>query len=126
MKRVITAIVLLILVVAACFGSYRYISNATSAVRGALAVTQQCVEAGDFAAARAEMERSYALWREHYNRLSTLVRHNEIDDTERLFQRARQALDNGDAGESLLQLRDLRALLAHLPEMERPVYSNLI
>ena len=74
----------------------------------------------------ADMERSYALWREHYNRLSTLVRHNEIDDTERLFQRARQALDNHDANESLLQLRDLRALLAHLPEMERPIYSNLI
>lgn len=126
MKRVITAIILLILVVAACFGSYRYITNATTAVRDALAVTQRSVESGDFAAARDDMERSYALWRKHYNRLSTLVRHNEIDDTERLFQRARQALDNGDTDESLLQLRDLRALLAHLPEMERPVYSNLI
>lgn len=126
MKRVITAVVLLLVVVAACFGSYRYITNATNAVRGALAITRQSVEAGDFTAARADMERSYALWREHYGRLSTLVRHNEIDDTERLFQRARQALDNGDADESLLQLRDLRALLAHLPEMERPVLSNLI
>ncbi|MDR3767157.1 MAG: DUF4363 family protein [Butyricicoccus sp.] len=126
MKRVITAVVLLVLVVAACFGSYRYITNATTVVRDALAVTQQSVESGDFSAARVDMERSYALWRKHYNRLSTLVRHNEIDDTERLFQRARQALDNSDADESLLQLRDLRALLAHLPEMERPVYSNLI
>lgn len=126
MKRVITAVILLLLVVAACFGSYRYITNSTTAVRDALTVTQQSVEAGDFTAARADMERSYALWREHYNRLSTLVRHNEIDDTERLFQRARQALDNHDANESLLQLRDLCALLAHLPEMERPIYSNLI
>ncbi len=46
MKRVITAVILLLLVVAACFGSYRYITNATTAVRDALAVTQQSVEAG--------------------------------------------------------------------------------
>lgn len=126
MKRVITAALLLALVVAACFGSYRYVSGVSDAVAGALHTVQDEVQGGDFPAARAAMEDGYALWRRHYRRLGALMRHNEIDDAERLFQRARQALDNETPGEALLHLRELRGLISYLPEMERPTYSNLL
>lgn len=125
MKRIILAIALLFLVVGACVCTYIYIAGAARAVGDTLAAVERSVQADDFPAARGQMEDSYALWQQHYGRLSALVRHNEIDDTEWAFQRARQALDNSDRNESLLQLRELRALLAHLPEMERPVLSNL-
>lgn len=126
MKRIITAICILVFLTTACFGSYAYIDTATSAVSDTLEQARQALLDGAPDAAHERMEQGYALWQTHYARLSALVRHNEIDDAERLFQRARQAAESGNAAETLLQLRELCALLHHLPEMEKPTYANLI
>ena len=126
MKRVVTAAILLLLVVGACFGSYHFISHASGAVDAVLDTAVQQLESGDLLSAQADIEQGYTLWQQYRGRLSVLMRHNELTDAERLFQRTRQALSNRDAAEALIQLRELRAVLALLPEMERPVYYNLI
>lgn len=126
MKRLITAILLLILILVACAGAYFYVSRTAGTLEQSVAAVETHAQTDDLVAARQAMDKSYAAWKQHYEALSALVRHNEIDDTERLFQRARQALKNDDRDEALMQLNELRAMLRHLPEMEQPRYSNLI
>lgn len=126
MKRVVTAAVLLIVLAVSCFGSYRYIACTSASLDRAAGEVFSRVEAGNFDAARQEMDEAYASWRGRRSPLSALVRHNELDDIDRLYQRTRQALDNEDRNESLLQLRELRAMLRYLPEMEKPNYSNIL
>lgn len=126
MKRVITSMVLLAIVAAACFCSFRYISRTSKTLDQMAETVFQKTETGQFEAAQQAMEQSYVAWRARRRVLSALVRHNELDDIERLYQRTRQALDNSDQDESLLQLRELRAMLRYLPEMEKPTYSNIL
>jgi|GluameStandDraft_1065615.scaffolds.fasta_scaffold74153_2 predicted ArsR family transcriptional regulator len=126
MKRVITSVALLAIVAIACFCSFRYISRTTEILDQMTETVFRQTEAGQFEAAQQAMEQSYTTWRIRRRVLSALVRHNELDDIDRLYQRTRQALNNSDQDESLLQLRELRAMLRYLPEMEKPTYSNIL
>ena len=126
MKRLITAIILLTLVIAACIGTYFYIRQTTSMLDVSVATAQMQAQTDDIAGAHETMMENYAAWRQHHGILSTLVRHNEIDETERLYQRTLQALENADREEALMQLAELRTLLRHLPEMEKPNFPNVL
>ena len=126
MKRLITALVLLAVVIAGCVGTYCYIHDAADELRQSVSTVRTQVEAGDLRAAHQTMTESYTVWRQHYRIISSLVRHNEVDETERLYQRALQALENDDRAESLIQLVDLRDMLLHFPEMEQPRLSNIL
>lgn len=126
MKRVVTAVILLIILTLGCFGASRYVERTTSHLDDMAAVVYTQIEAGHFDTAQKQMETCYAAWQRWMPPLSALVRHNEVDDLDRLYQRTRQALDNRDKNESLLQLRELRSMLHHLPEMEKPTYANLL
>lgn len=126
MKRLITALVLLALVIAACIGTYAYISHTMSELEHSVAAAQAQVQTNNMRAAHQIMTENYAAWRARHSMLSTLVRHDEIDETERLYQRTLQALENDDRNEAMMQLAELRTLLRHLPEMEKPHYSNLL
>lgn len=125
MKRIITAAVLLIVLSFGCFGAYRYVDHTTAKLDTIAGEVFDQLKADNFDAARSKMNEGYAAWHRLRRPLSALVRHNELDDIDRLYQRTQQALDNEDRDESLLQLRELRAMLRHLPEMETPSYSNL-
>ena len=126
MKRVITAVFLLCLVAAACYGSDRYVERTTSTLAQSLEQTSQSIRSGDLSAAQDSLSHIYGLWRQHYQPLSALVRHNEIDNTELLFVRAQQSLADGDMQQAALHLAELHAMLNHLPEMETPTYFNLL
>ena len=125
MNRIITAAVLLVALAAGCFGAYRYVDRTAAQLDAMAGEVFQQIEAGSFDAARNQMNEGYAVWSGKRRPLSALVRHNELDDIDRLYQRPQQALDNEDRDESILQLRELRAILRHLPEMETPSYSNI-
>lgn len=125
MKRVITAVILFVLLSVFCFWAYFFVSGISNEISATVQTSEQRVTADDFSGARDAMEDSYHTWSRHKNVLGTLTRHNEIDDIEMLYQRARQSLDNEDKNEALLQTRELKAMLSHLPEMQAPTYQNI-
>lgn len=126
MKRLMIALALLVLIIGLCAGTYFYVSHASDVLEQGVAAAQAQVRRDEIDAAHAGMNGNYTAWRQRYHMLSALVRHNEIDDTERLYRRTLQALENGDKDEALIQLAELQALLLHLPEMEKPGLSNLL
>ncbi len=126
MKRVIIACVLSILLIASCFISYNYIDKTTNGLSEHLQKAAKAVDIHDFSTAHKQMEKVYNHWCESSSLLSSLCRHNEIDDIERLFQRANQAVLNEDKNDSLIQIKELNMMLLHLPEMETPCLSNIL
>lgn len=126
MKRITAAVILLTMLAFGCFGAYRYVVHTTKQLDAAAGQVLSDLKSGDFPAAQQQMDRGYQLWHSKRRPLSAMVRHNELDDIDRLYQRTRQALDNEDLDEALLQLRELRTILLHLPEMEAPSYSNIL
>ena len=126
MKRIVTAVLLMLALSVGCFCSNRYIVRTSAALQGKTDAVYSALQSSSFPEAHRAMADSYALWQQCRAPISALVRHNELDEIDRLYQRARQALDNTDQNESLLQLRELRAMLRLLPEMEKPTYANLL
>lgn len=126
MKRVIIACALLFFLVASCFLSYSYITAKTHQLSDHLDNASKAVNINDFETAQAQMKKVYNHWSESSSQLSSLCRHNEIDDIERLFQRANQAVLNEDKNDALSQIRELNMMLLHLPEMETPCLSNIL
>lgn len=125
MRRLIVAILLIVALLVFCIWAYGLLDEMTGAIGDSVTQTQERIRADDFTGARSAMEDSYALWSSRRHALGALIRHTEIDDIENLYQRARQALDNEDGDEALLQIRELRSMLAHLPEMEAPSFQNI-
>ena len=126
MKRVIAACFILSFLVTACFLSYNYIDKTTNGLSEHLQNASKAVSVYDFSSAHEQMEKIYNHWSKNSSRLSSLCRHNEIDDIERLFQRANQAVLNKDKNDSLVQIKELNMMLLHLPEMETPCLSNIL
>lgn len=126
MKRVVTAVVLMLALSAGCFCANRYIERSTAQLQERTAAVYTALQQEGIPQARRAMADSYALWQQRRAPLSALVRHNELDEIDRLYQRSMQALDNADKNESLLQLRELRGMLRLLPDMEKPTYANLL
>lgn len=126
MKRVIIACIILTLLITSCFLSYNYVDKTTNGLSEHLQKAAKAVSENDFSLAGEQMQKVYNHWSESSSKLSSLCRHNEIDDIERLFQRANQAVLNEDKNDSLVQIKELNMMLLHLPEMETPCLSNIL
>lgn len=126
MKRVIIACFLFFSLIIACFLSYNYITDKTHQLSEHLNNASKAVSEDNFSLANEQMKKVYNHWSDSSSYLSSLCRHNEIDDIERLFQRANQAVLNQDKNDALSQIRELNMMLLHLPEMETPCLSNIL
>lgn len=125
MKRLITALTLLAVIIAMGIFSYRYISRTVDMLAHTVTAARAELQAGSMDAAQQTMAQSYAGWQQREGALRTIMRHNEIDEIERLYQRTLQALELGDTDEGLLTLAELLTLIGRLPQMEQPTLSNV-
>lgn len=126
MKRVITSVLIVFVLIICCFISYGYINSTTNKLCEHISNIYTDINKDDFSSAQKQVDKLYKHWSDYSPALSSLCRHNEIDDIERLFQRATQAVINEDKNEALIQFKELNMMLSHLPEMERPSLSNLL
>lgn len=125
MKRLLIAILLLILIVTGCFVSYNRLDLLSQELADHILESDALLETGDRAGADAVLQETYHLWTDHISLLGALVRHNELDTIHNLFLRSMQAMDNHDNNEYYLQTRELHGMLLHIPEMERPSIQNI-
>lgn len=125
MKRLIAALSLLTAVIVLCGCSYLYISRSAYQLADTVFTAQSALRGGDLREAHTALQKSYADWQSRSQVFNALVRHNEIDEAQRLYVRIFEALQNDIAEEALIQIADLHSLLLHLPEMEQPRLSNI-
>lgn len=125
MKRLIVAIILMVVLIAGCFWGYSQLDTVTQEVADGVAVADQLLADTQPEEARSALQNAYELWRLRQAMLGAVVRHDELDDIENLFQRAMQSLEDEDTAEYRLQSRELRSMLLHVPEMELPTIQNI-
>ena len=125
MKRLLIAVLLLVLIITGCFVGYNRLDLLTQELADHILESDALLQTGDRDEAGAVLQETYHLWSDHRNMLGALVRHNELDTIQNLFLRAMQAMDNQDNNEFYLQTRELHGMLLHLPEMERPSINNI-
>lgn len=125
MRRLWIAILMLASIVLLCVFGYSWLSSTTQQISNHIAQADTLLLVENPHAAREELHEAYRMWRAKQAMLGSIVRHDELDDIENLFQRAMQSMDDAQICEYRLQARELRGLLAHLPEMEQPIVQNI-
>lgn len=125
MKRLIVAVILLLALLFSCFAGYTGLDQVTEDLANRVTKADSLLLASGESSAQTALEEAYRLWRSRQKLLGALVRHNELDDIENLFQRAMQSLDDGELHEYRLHSRELQGMLRHIPEMEQPSIQNI-
>ena len=111
MRRLTTALVLLVLLLTGCVWSRR-------------SVEKVCTEAAE-ALRAGELDRAHAIWEDAQPLLGALLPHEEIDETGLLFERL-AAANTGTEDENRFDRAELLARLHHLPEMEQASVRNIL
>lgn len=125
MKRMIVAVILLLVLVGGCFWGYQKLDLLSQEVSNHVAQADALLDAKDRDTAYADLLEAYQLWRSRQPLLGALVRHDELDEIENLFLRAVQSMHDGEWSAYRLHSRELQGMLAHIPEMERPSIQNI-
>ena len=92
---------------------------------GLLGRMEEAVQQEDWPAAADTMDALYADWQARQTWLRTVIRHDEIDETEALLQRCFALCDARQGPELLTELYDLRAQFVLMDETERLSIQNI-
>lgn len=126
MKRVITAVILLFSLVFMSIFSYNYISKSTKLLSNDIKDIYICINNENYEKAKIQMKNLSKNWKKKAGYLTSVCRHNEIDDISRLFHRIKQAIINKEKNNALTQLKELEFMISHLLEMEKTTMSNIL
>ncbi len=102
------------------------VADFTGQCASALTAADQQADAGDWDAADRALRRSYALWSRRQTYLHVVVRHEEIDNAEAMYRRARAFLETQEPSEFRAEVADLKSQLRLLAEMEEPSIKNVL
>lgn len=125
MKRLIVAVVFLLVLISGCFGAYNALQRTTVQISSEVAYADTLALHAKYHDAHDALQSAYALWKRHHTLLGALVRHNELDTIENLFLRTLQSLADHADTEYRMHSRELQGMLAHIPEMEFPSILNI-
>lgn len=126
MKRLITAILLLLSVFALCAFTQIQLTHLTDSMSAQIDHFSLCARLNDPTGARTAIAAAQSDWVESRTLLGAILPHSELDEIDRLFAVSRQAIENGDLPECRLRAAELSARLRHLPERERPTLANVL
>lgn len=126
MKRLVIAIVLLIIVFAGCVFNYFYLKNSVSQLVSYIYEADTMAEKGDIATAEKLVNDSFNLWKKKQNPIGATMRHHEMDDIHNLYVRAIQHAKNGNIDDYLVQSKELERMLEHLLEIETVNIKNVL
>lgn len=125
MKRELTAVVLLLLLLAASFVNLRYYDGLTGRVEAELRRSQECVEQNDFDGAREHYHKAEELWLGAKPFTHIFIRHAEIDSTVDAFYDLRQLLDEESREECAAAYEKIYYHLESIDGMEHPRLGSI-
>lgn len=126
MKRLFTAIVLLLATLALCAGLQRSLDRISDDMAAKVERFSLCAQLGDAEDAKTAIIQARGEWLESRALLGSVLPHNELDDIDRLFAVSIQAVENGDFPECRLRAAELSERIRHLPEREKPKIENIL
>ena len=125
MKRVIAAVVLLIIVVAGCLYSYTTEREHFEAMVSLAERAEECYRDGDTEGAQREAEALSAVFGERMKRMSLFLPHNALTEAEKSIQGLTLILPYGEPKDFTAEARRCRLLLQRLWDQEQPTWENV-
>ncbi len=125
MKRIVTAVLLLVLVLAACIGTQWQLNRLADDLAKKIDHFSICTWQNDVESAGQAIAGAKSDWEGSRPLLGSILPHNELDEIDRLFAVALQAMENGDLSECRLRAAELSARLQHLPARDLPKIENI-
>ena len=99
MKRELTAVALLLLLLAISLANLRYYDRLTDEIESELRLSRLAVERNDFPAAKEAYDRAEKSWLRADSFTNTLLRHTEVDAVTDGFFELKGLLDRGEQSE---------------------------
>ena len=126
MKYFWLALAILVLVLAACTVSLFYLDQVVRETTELLDQAALAAEAGDYEAARDQVQQCLRVWESHKGGCGTLLRHEEADEVYYALCQLEAYAKAKSREDFLGQLAQARARLEHLRDMEQPAYYNFL
>ena len=125
MGRLITAISILILIVAGSIVNIYAVDHAVQPVADLLIQSAQALDSGKPAAALTKMQEAMDSWHDASAFLGTVILHSEIDDVDVDFDLTQGYLENGDYTQFRVYQKSMVQKVLHLKDMERISVVNI-
>ncbi len=125
MKRLATAIVLLLAVLVLCIFTQWQLNHLADGLTAQVDHFSLCAGQNDMQGAAEAIAEARLGWRSRRALLGSILPHTELDEVDRLFEVSIQAAKDEDITECRLRAAELSALLRHLPGREFPALENI-
>ncbi len=125
MKRVIIAIICLVLAVFLAVFGYFDLQHITYALEAQSEQILNTLETEDTAAIEQEIEVLSALWEQNEQMLGAFVHHGELEEVDLIMRTLPEKLESGDYAEISADLEELQVHFAHLRGTEAPEFKNI-
>ena len=126
MKHIFIAVLLLSLVLTLCLGTLSLLEETTQQVSESLRRAQQAAGQEDYSSALSQVLQAQAQWNRTEGLYGVLLNHSETDEITFLFSSLVVCAEQPVKEEFQYRCAELIAMLAHIAEMERPYYYNIL
>lgn len=125
-KDLLVPAAVLAAVLAFCLWNGAAMASRAARWREGLEEADRLARSGDWAAAAAAIEDSYADWTRHQTYLHCVTGHDAVDGAEAMYHRALAFAASEEESELRAELADLREQLRRLSEMEEFSVRNVL
>lgn len=126
MKRVYTAIAILLLIPLLIGAEQFYLKRSISNLNATLETAETCENAGQTQKAVLAIGQFSTDWENHKRFFETFVKHAELDPVSQELARVKSYLASGDKDESSAGIREIAAQLTHIRDSERLSMENIL
>lgn len=126
LKRIYTAIVLLIVVAILCTAEYTCVKHSSDEFIMKLESIEEAVRNGDVATARAQAERINDDWRETASTVDMLLYHDYVDEISAELAVLPAYIGSDEDAELFATCKRAKKRLTSLKESEKPTPENII
>ncbi len=126
MKRLTTAVMLLLAVLALCVGTQYRLGRLADEMAAEIDHFSLCARENDIQSAERAIAGAKSDWESSRALLGSILPHNELDEIDRLFAVALQAAEDEDVSECRLRAAELSNRVQHLPKRDIPKIENIL
>lgn len=114
------------LVLTAGIGSIRYLEKTANELSALLEKVQAAVLDENWRQAERQLDETSCIWESVQPKWSAIINHTEVDDIRVALRRVEQYVAHRDKTAALVELAVVKLLIKHIPEKEKPTWSNIL
>lgn len=125
MKRLIITSSILILIVCLGICSLLYLYHTNEQITQITMTAQEAVNQGDIKRAQEQIDALSNLWTKAEPCMSSLVRHNDVDEISKYMSELYPLLEHNEMGLLSCELNKIQLISEHITESETPTFFHI-